>query len=225
MFPPWGDILPAQPEVLADVDVGGSKAPTVSIVCSTGRKSVDGMSVKETVPNTSLLQSFLGEERSCSHTSATAAGTQIRLKRLAQTLRSASLGPRSSLVQVHLLPFSGYKGEVAFSCVLGESRWWNVLTHTYSEYGWGIRWININYVSREQRPFLPLVEITAGKAQIDSIRKHRIPEGHKKKMKLCRKSVHAEATEWAGDLNHSPAWIRAKENRQQYTRHYGRFGG
>lgn len=123
VFPPWGDILPAQPEVLADVDVGGSKAPTISIVCSTGRKSVNGMSVKETVPNTYLLQSFLGEERSCSHTSATAAGTQIRLKRLAQTLRSASLGPRSSLAQVHLLPFSGYKGEVAFSCVLGESRW------------------------------------------------------------------------------------------------------
>lgn len=123
MFPPWGDILPAQPAVPADVDVGGSKTPTISIVRSTGRKSVDGMSVKERVPDTSLLQSFWGEERSCSHASDTAAGTQIRLKRLAQTLISASLGQRSSLVQVHLLPFSGYKGEVAFSCVSGESRW------------------------------------------------------------------------------------------------------
>lgn len=144
----------------------------------------NGMYVKETVPDTSLLQSLWGEKRSCSRASATAAGTRIRLKRLAQTLKSASLWPKSSLVQVHLLPFSGYKGEVAFGSVSGESRWWNVLTHAYSEYGWGIRWININYAPREQRPFLPLVEITAGKAQIDSIRKHRIPEGHKKKNEI-----------------------------------------
>lgn len=57
---------------------------------------------------------FGREERSHSSASARAAEAGGKVERLAQAPKSASLGPRARLVQVHLLSFAGSKGEVAF---------------------------------------------------------------------------------------------------------------
>lgn len=130
---------PAQPakhtETQGSAGIDSSKASTISMVCSTGRKSGGGDLYGDVCA--SLLHSFLeGEEDS-----------QAGCLPGSQAPRTVSLGSGAVSLQAHSLSFAGWKGEVASGSVPERSRWWNVLKHICNK--WRKKWINIK--SKENR--------------------------------------------------------------------------
>lgn len=125
-------------------------------------------------------------------------------------------------MRAHFLSFEGWKGEVAFGGVPGRSTW----VETHMQPAQTEKQVNKHQIqnTENRNPFSYQLNHSWG-AQTNSIRKARMPERHRKNLKLSRKSVQGEATERAGDRNYSKVRSRARENRKQSIRPYRRLWG
>lgn len=223
--PGWCPACPAKhPEVQAGAGLGGSEAPTISLVRSTGKNpkpSGGGISVEISVHLS--FSPFRREEGSCSSASTSAVEAGGKVDRWAQTLKSASLGSRASLAQVHWLSVA-LKGEVAFGSVSEERGWWNVLKHICSGHERRIRWINIKYRAQGTETLFSVSRIPAKRPKLILLGNPEYLRGTGRSWNFAGNPFTVEATEWAGEINYSKAWSRARENRQ-LTTHYRRFWG
>lgn len=123
----WHPACPAKhPEAQGSAGVGGSKAPTISAALE--KSQAVGSSWRPLRLSPSVLSE--GRRGVTAVPPLRLQRLEVKVERWAQALKSASLGSRARLAQVHLLSFAGSKGEVAFGKVSEERRWWSVWKHT-----------------------------------------------------------------------------------------------
>lgn len=116
----WDPACPAkhtEPQGSAGTD--SSKAPAISVVCSTGKKSGGGDLHGDLCA--SPLHSFGKGEEVSQQSLHRAAETGGELDCVAQAPRAASLGSGTGSVQAHSLSCAGWKGEVALAAFQRET--------------------------------------------------------------------------------------------------------